>query len=190
MPFAPISNSDYSIDTLPLYVRPQNLDDSPYKSGKIVKALVYRGGSSVRSRRTQTPDCQFYHVGDGIMFPEAFGDVLLLSLFSPPFPFVSLFSHLARTKLVRTKKIFLYFCNKKAPRQTAPLFFRGCCSPRRFSSCFDAFRRFTNTYFQSIDKWIYTYPVSARPLFGFKTLFIRLLLSDYFYIDLFSLLFV
>ena len=42
----------------------------------------------------------------------------------------------------------------------------------------------------NIDARIYTYPVSARPPFGLKTLFIRLLLSDYFYIDLFSLLFV
>ena len=42
----------------------------------------------------------------------------------------------------------------------------------------------------NIDARIYTSPVSARPPFGLKTLFIRLLLSDYFYIDRFSLLFV
>lgn len=85
----------------------------PLKSGKIVKALVYRGGSSVRSRKTRTLNCRFCHADGGITYSTALDAVLSLSLFSPPLPFLTLFSYFARTILVRAKKIFLYFLQRK-----------------------------------------------------------------------------
>lgn len=57
------------------------------------------------------------------MFPEAFSDVLLLSLFSPPLPSLTLFPYFARTVLVRAKKIFYIFLQRKKRLDKQRLYF-------------------------------------------------------------------